>query len=212
MSILKIVLIDDHSAVLDGLESLISSHSKWNVVQTFSDPVYSYDFIIKNDIDLVITDLDMGDVNGEDVLQYLKGKKPDLPIMVLSMHNESAVIKQLMLLGANGYLLKSSGKEEIFRAIEQVLGGNKYFSDEVMQSVLSDKPVINSNKALAGLTQREKEIIVLVAQGKTNKEIGKDLFISLRTVETHRNNLMRKLELKGTASLIRFAFENKLIS
>jgi DNA-binding NarL/FixJ family response regulator len=189
--------------VLDGLEALISSNPDWEVVQTFTNPIYAYDFVLKNQIDLVITDLDMGDVNGEDVLKYLKSKNPDIPVMVLSMHNESAVIKQLMLFGANGYLLKNSGKIEIFKAIESVINGNKFFSDEVLQSALAPEPVQDKG-ALSELTEREKEIIVLIAKGKTNKEIGGDLFISLRTVETHRNNLMRKLELKGTASLIRF--------
>ncbi|MGB1038667.1 MAG: response regulator [Bacteroidia bacterium] len=209
---IRVVLIDDHKLVLDGLHALIGSVPDITVVNTFQNPKEALSYLDKNSTDVVFTDLDMPEMNGEGVLQYCKSKFPSTKIIVLSMHHEKTVIKHLIGLGADGYLTKSAGKEEIIQAIKTVESGSKYFADNVMQSlIIEENTVAVSDETLDQLTEREKEIIVLIANGLSSKEIGEELFISPRTAETHRNNILKKLDIQGIAGIVRFAFHHKLI-
>jgi len=155
----------------------------------------------------------MPELKGEDLLLYCKSKFPSTKVIVLSMHNEKSIIKHLIEQGADGFIIKSAGKEEILKAIKAVSEGAKYFTDDVMQSLLQNdfKPKMEHCEALSQITEREREIIILIANGLSSKEIGKKLFISPRTAETHRNNILKKLDVNGVAGLVRFAFKNGLI-
>jgi DNA-binding NarL/FixJ family response regulator len=210
---ISLVLIDDHKIILDGISSLIKTDSSISILETFQNPKIALEYLDKNPVDVVFTDLDMPELKGEDVLQYCKSKFPSTKVIILSMHNEKSVIKHLISLGADGYLVKSAGKDEIIKAIKSVHQENKYFGDEVMQSLIHDEkkeePIVS--KALSSLTEREVEIIKLIANGLSSKEIGEKLFISPRTAETHRTNILKKLDIQGIAGIVRFAFQHKLI-
>lgn len=209
---LRLVLIDDHKIILDGIASLIESESSFEILGAFQDPKEALDFLDKHNLDIVLTDLDMQGLNGEDVLQYCKSKFPSVKIIILSMHNEKTVIKHLISLGADGYVVKSAGREEIIQAIRTVASGSKYFSNEVMQSLINDEEKeLPQNPALDILTSREIEIIRCIANGMSSKAIGDELHISPRTAETHRNNILKKLDVSGIAGIIRFAFQQRII-
>ncbi|MBO6518094.1 MAG: response regulator transcription factor [Bacteroidia bacterium] len=211
---IRLVLIDDHQVILDGIKAILDAEPGVEVVEAFDTPQLGLDFLETNDVDVLVTDLDMPGMAGEDVVRYCKSKFPRLKVVVLSMHNDKMVIQHLIEAQADGYLLKSSDKDEIIRAIETVNEGRKYFSQEVVQSLAQKDHVqtatVNDHKESI-LTRREEEIVILVAQGNTTKEIASQLHISPRTVETHRNNIIKKLEVNGIAGLVRYAFKNGLI-
>ncbi|PCJ67784.1 MAG: DNA-binding response regulator [Bacteroidetes bacterium] len=210
---IRIVLIDDHKIILDGISSLIATNNGIEILNTFENPKEALTFLDTTFVDVIFTDLDMPEMNGEDVLVYCKSKFPSTKVIILSMHNEKAIIRHLIQLGADGYLLKSAGKEEILKAIKTVHLDVKYFPDDVLQSLVSaeESKVEPLNPNLERLTSREIEIIKLIASGLSSKEIGSKLFISPRTAETHRNNILKKLDIHGIAGIIRFAFQNKLV-
>lgn len=208
----RILLVDDHQLVIDGLKGFIDGLKSVTVVGEVNN---GQDAITYTEIlspDLILMDIDMPIMSGIQATQEIKKKYPNVLIIIISMHNEKGLIKKLISFGADGYLLKNSTKEDVLKAIEHVLLGGKYFSDEVIDS-LEDKIDVNNSKSqlINQLTEREIEIIRLVAEGLTNKQIGEKLFISHRTVDTHRTNLMKKLNTNNVAGLIRFAFKNKII-
>lgn len=210
---IRLILIDDHKLILDGISALLESESEIMVVGEFQDARRAIDYLDKNAVDLILTDLDMPQMNGEEVVEFCKAKFPSTKIIVLSMHNEKSVIKHLIQLGADGYLVKSAGKEEILKAIRNVHTGSKFFSDEVMQSLIQEDKIAapTNDPALKILSEREIEVIKHIANGMSSKEIGDQLFISPRTVETHRNNICKKLDIQGVAGIIRFAFQHQLV-
>lgn len=207
---ISILIIDDHQLVLDGIVSMLSDSPEIVVEQTFTHPQKALDYIENHNVDLVITDLDMPSMSGSDVLMFLKAKFPKLPVAILSMHNEKSVIQHLIDLGADGYLIKTLGKEEFVSGIKLMVSGKKYFSSGVTESLIQQTEDY-TNKFVEGLTSREIEILKLIAEGLSSKEIGENLFISHRTVETHRNNLQKKLNVKNVVGLVKVAYDAKLI-
>ncbi len=208
----RVIFIDDHKIITDGLESLLRDVANVSVVGIFQVPQDAIDFLDKNQVDLVFTDQDMPGFRGEDILAYCKSKFPRTKVIFLTMYNEKALIQHLIKLGADGYLVKSSGKETILNAIETVMHGGKYFSDEVIRSLVAE-PAMNVPRLVdETLSKREIQIIKLIAEGNSSKEIGNSLNISQRTVETHRRNIQKKLNTNGIAGIIRYAFHHNLIS
>jgi two-component system nitrate/nitrite response regulator NarL len=209
---IRIILIDDHQIVLDGLTSLLSQEPSFELLGGFVNAETAFELLDKQTVDVVITDLDMPGIQGEQVVRFCKSKFPLTKVMVLSMHDERAIIKHLIDVGADGYLLKMAGKEEIIASIKLVHSGVKHFSDDVVQSLIQNKQSSDSiNPTLKLLTTREIEIVKLIANGLSSKEIGEQLHISPRTVETHRANILKKIDSTGVAGIIRFAFENGLV-
>lgn len=199
--------------VIDGLKALLVNEAEIDICGAFTDATEAMTFLDSHEVDVVMTDLDMPTMSGEDVLLYCKSKFPYTKVVVLSMHNESAIIKHLVDSGADGYLLKSSGKEEILACIKLVHTGVKHFSDDVLKAVMNNNQVTTTmNPALNDLTNREIEMVKLVATGLNSKDIAEQLNISIRTVETHRRNILKKIDGAGVAGIIRFAFENKLVN
>ena len=209
---IRIILIDDHKIILDGISAVLESDNTIELQGAFLSPKAAQNFLIQNPVDVIFTDLDMPEMKGEDVLLNCKKNFPSAKVIVLSMHNDKTVIKHLISIGADGYLIKSAGKEEIIQAINTVYAGSKYFSDEVLKSLINDEEQkkIQQSPAIKNLSNREIEIIKLIAKGYSSKQIGKELFISPRTAETHRNNILKKLDTQGIAGIIRFAFQNNL--
>lgn len=208
MSITKLLLVDDHQLVLDGLMAIFNEVENLEIVGAVNSGKQAMRYIENVKVDLVLTDIDMDEMSGIELTKKIKGSGKDCKVMVLTMHNEKSMIKELIGLGADGYLLKTASESEMKSAIKSVMDGNKYISSDVTNTLLTEERT--ADEALE-LSQREIEILQLVAEGYTNKEIGEMLFISHRTVDTHRTNMMRKLDVKNIASLIRYAMKNALI-
>lgn len=216
MSKLKILLADDHQIVLDGLQALLSTISDFEIIGAVNNGKEAVDFIAtKLKPDIVLMDIDMPVMNGINAAREIKKNFEGVRILTLSMHNEKGVIQTLMDAGADGYILKNSSKEELEKGIRTICNGETFFSTDVTMSLLNQSSEIKQEKELPqeikDLTEREIEILKLVAEGYSNKEIGERLFISHRTVDTHRTNLMKKMNVHNVAGLIRIALKSGLV-
>jgi DNA-binding NarL/FixJ family response regulator len=210
MKKIKVMLVDDHQIILDGLKSLLENADEIQVVATANNGNEALNALKLLTVDVILMDIDMPKLNGIDATRQIHEKYKDVKVIMLTMHSESTMIKNLIEIGAHGYLLKNSSKEELLDAIYKVAKGEKYFSSEVTLSLLHPQKSKTSDIKI-DFTQREIEIIQLLADGLTNKEIGDKLFISHRTVDTHRTNIMKKVGVNNVAGLISFAIKNSLV-
>jgi len=213
MSKIKVLLTDDHQIIIDGLKSLLKDSEEITVAGEANNGREALRILDLIDIDVILMDIDMPVLNGIDTLKEIRRLGSEVKVIILSMHNEAGMIKSLMNIGANGYLLKSSSQDELINAIRKVAGGYQYFSTEVTLSLLNktQNSFQDSNPQIELLTDRETEIIQLIAEGFSNKEIGNKLFISHRTVDTHRTNIMKKLNVSNIAGLISYAIKNGIV-
>lgn len=213
MNEIKVLVTDDHQIIVDGLKSLLNNSSDFKVIGEANNGREALKIIENVEVDVVLMDIDMPVMNGIETLKEIRRRRLEVKVIILSMHHEAGMIKSLIDLGAMGYLLKSSPQEELAAAIRKVATGQQYFSMQVTLSLLN-KPQ-NSNNTESGsaglLTERETEIIKLIAEGFSNKEIGAKLFISHRTVDTHRTNLMKKIQVENIAGLISYAIKNGIV-
>jgi len=210
MTEIKILITDDHQIIVDGLKSLVNSLKGCEVVAVANNGREAIDILKILSVDIILMDIDMPVLNGLDATRIIKAKYKGVKILILSMHSQQGMIKNLMEIGVDGYLLKNSCKTELENAIKQVASGGQYFSPGVTHSLMAK----NVNTEITGgveLTKREIEILQYIADGFSNKEIGEKLFISHRTVDTHRTNLMKKLEVKNIAGLISYAIKNGIV-
>jgi len=213
----RVLLVDDHQLIIDGLRGFIETNPDYKVVGEANNGVDAIRLASVLDPHVILMDIEMPEMSGIQACEEIKKIKPDTKIIIVSMHNEKQLIKKLIDQGADGYLLKNSQQKEVMEAIEKALQNEPYFSEDVTQVLANKTPVKNSGgqsetSLISNLTEREIEILKLVAQGLTNKEVGDALDISHRTVDTHRTNLMKKLDVTNVAGLIRIAFKNGLIS
>lgn len=208
----NIIIADDHQIVIDGIKSLIEGELSFSVIDTALNGKILLEKVElhSNTLNVVITDIQMPELNGIDAILAISKKYPSIKTIALTMHNEKALINSVMDAGASGYILKNIGKDELINAIRVVLDGDKYLSEEVNDKVLSADDSDNYNLNVP-LTQREKEIVMHIARGLTNIEIGDKLFISHRTVDTHRTNIMKKINAKNVAALIKYAIQKNII-
>lgn len=210
MNKFKIAIVDDHQLFRDGIHALLSKKDNFEVVISSEN---GKDFFEKLDNktlpDLVLLDLTMPEMNGFEVLIKLKKKYPKIKAIAISMHDDGNYIMQSIRGGAYGYLLKNTDEEELLLAIDTVLKGKKYFNEDISQLMINIMSLegVSPKK----LSPKEMEILKLIARGNTTKEIAQSLFISTRTVETHRNNMMKKLEVKNTPELINKAAQLNLL-
>lgn len=205
MNKINVLLTDDHQLIIDGLKSLLKDQEDINVSAEANNGREALQILSFLPIDVVLMDIDMPVMNGIETLKEIKKQHPVVKVIILSMHNESGMIKSLIDLGANGYLLKSCSQDEVLSAIRKVAAGQSSFSTDVTMALLN--PTHHEQKTEI-LTERETEILKLIAAGFSNKEIGDKLFISHRTVDTHRTNLMKKLSVNNIAGLISYAIKN----
>ena len=212
---IKVLLVDDHSIIRDGIKAMLYGDDKIHFVGECSDGSEVVDFLSKNDVDIVLMDINMPKMNGIDATKLVMDKFPGSKIIALTMHNEEGYITKILKAGAVGYVLKNTGKDELIEAIEQVYEGGTYFGSEVAEIMMArylkngSKPKSSSSLVnVDDLTKREIEILKLITEEFTNIEIGEKLFISPRTVDTHRRNLLQKLGVKNTAGLVKFAIQN----
>jgi len=209
---INLVIADDHKIFRDGLKSIFDNQAEIVVVGEAANGAQVLDLVSKQSIDVILMDISMGESDGIGTTQIIKEKHPDIKVLMLSMHNESGFIIKSMEAGASGYLLKNAGKEETIRAINTVFTGDTYYSNEVSEKILAHlTQKNNNNKGSTHLTKREKEILKLIAEEYTNPEIAEQLFISIRTVDTHRRNLLEKIGAKNTVGLVKYAIKEGLL-
>lgn len=214
MSKIKVFILDDHQLLIDGIKALLVTESIFELTGTSQRAKEALVQIDKNIPDIVLSDIQMPTMNGIEFTRELKKKHPAVKVIALSMFNERSVISEMLDAGASGYILKNTGKEELINALHKVYSGGLFFSDEVsaeMMKALSERNQKQENKNEIYFTSREKEIIQLIAKEYSNAQIGDTLFISERTVETHRKNIFKKANTKTAIGLIRFAIDSKLI-
>ncbi len=211
---IKIVLIDDHQVVLDALRLLFDSIADFETAACFSSFHDAKSHLATQPVDVLISDLNMPDSSGIDIALYLKEKSPQTKILMLTMVEDASLIREAIRAGVKGYVLKKSGKDELERAVRAIHAGKKYFSEEVIDELAFDAgDDLNqaSPETIEHLTPRELEILKLVAEEFNTKEIAEKLFVSVPTVETHRGNLMRKLNVKSAIGMTKFALRHGLV-
>jgi len=216
MSLIKVLITDDHQIIIDGLKSLLADKEQIKVIAEASNGKEALDILKLLQVDVVLMDIDMPVLNGIEATKEIKAEYPETKVIILSMYKESGLIKTLIQIGADGYLLKNSDKDELIEAITRVASGQQYFSSDVTMSLLDKISKKSSqfqpDKRVSELTQREIEILKLITEGFSNKEIGDKLFISHRTVDSHRTNLMKKVGVNNIAGLIRFAIKTGFVN
>ena len=211
---IKLLLADDHKIITDGISNLLDTEIDIDVVGVCENGEEVLAKIKEIETDIVLLDIDMPIMNGIDCAKEITKNYKNLKVAMLTMHEEKALIHNFIDMGVKGYFLKTIQKEELVHAIKTIAKGGEYFPSDVTKALLKKdqiKPDVTQSPLLAELSERELEIIKLVAGGLSNKEIAGKLFISPRTVDTHRTNLMKKLDIHNVAGLVRFAFQNKLV-
>ena len=207
---IKIIIVDDHQLFRDGLKALVSTQEDFQILQSLGTGEELMHALSTGPLpDIVLLDLTMPEMDGFEILKQVRGKFPTVRFIVISMLDDGLYVSKCVRSGAHGYLLKNTDNEELFTAIRSVSTGEKYFNNEIKELMIQNLALEGSD--LRPLSNRESEVLFHVGQGKTTKEIASILFVSVRTVETHRVNMMRKLEVQNTAELIRKAIELKLI-
>lgn len=205
---MKILLVDDHRILLEGLKFLIQSQVEVSEVDT-ADTVEEALTKIKKDLpDLIISDISIPEIGGIAFAQKVKNQYPQIRIIFLSMHNEPYRVKEALSTGAEGYVLKKSAHSELLKAVAEVSQGGMFFSAEI-QKILIQRMRFPEDERI--LTDREKEVLKLIFDEFSNKEIGEKLHISERTVETHRKNIYQKTKTNSLVGLLKFAMENNLV-
>ena len=202
---IKIVLVDDHPLLLDGLAGILNQTTGFTVVGRYNSGEEALGKLAEAKPDIVILDINMPNMNGIELAGKLKGGFPDLRIMALSSYLEIGLIQQMLEAGASGYMLKSANADQLVKGIHTIAGGEMFFSEEVsaeMAKKLGTKPTKEIR-----LTPREHDVLRLIAQEHPNKQIAKKLFISERTVETHRKSIFRKTETASIVGLIKLAIQ-----
>lgn len=214
MQQINIVIADDHKIFRDGIKSLLSKEKDINVVAEASNGIELLEIVEQHKIDVVIMDIDMGIPNGIETTAILKRKFPSINVLILSMLGLHDFIIQALEVGAIGYILKNAGLDEMLTAIKCVANGDSYFSKEVSASLIQqlNRPKTSKKKNTdIPLSPRELEVLNLIAQEYSNHEIAEKLFISIRTVDTHRRNLLEKLSMKNNVGLTKYAISKGLI-
>jgi DNA-binding NarL/FixJ family response regulator len=206
---IRVFITDDHPVVIEGIHSLLQNEKDIEWAGQAMNAQSCLGFFVSNTADVVLMDINMPGMDGMELCAALKEKYPGIMILGLSTFNQGLYIKKMMENGASGYILKNSSKEELIEAIHAVHGGRIYFSGEVGEALQAYQR--SSKDELPALTPREKEILELIAEGYTNPQIAEKIFLSSFTVDSHRKNLLAKLNVKNTASLVRLAVERKLI-
>ena len=204
-NVIHIYLVDDHKIFVKGIAALLERENGIKVMGYTYDGQSALEALRKEKPDVLLTDIQMSGFSGIELTRVVKDEFPDVKVIGLSMFDKPEVIHELIAAGADGYLLKDLEKDELLKAIHEVMGGNMYYSSSASQVLMQNV----NNKDL--LTKREKEIIVLIAKERSNVEIAEMLFISEHTVESHRKNIFRKTKAKSIVGLVKYAYDNKLL-
>jgi DNA-binding NarL/FixJ family response regulator len=211
----RIMIVEDHAIIREGLRSLLSSTKEFDIVGEAENGRQAIECIEKLRPDLVVTDLSMPKLDGMDMIETIKKQSPNTKVIALTVHRGEEYVLATLKAGADGYVLKEASYSELLMAIQNVLKGKHYLSPEIsgklIEGYLDGRKSVKLESIWETLTKREREILKLIAEGYKNKEIAKQLYISVNTVEKHRSNIMDKLDLHSTAALIAFAMEKGLV-
>jgi len=208
---ISLAIVDDHQIVIDGLKSLLEGHPNFIVKIESNHPEMMEGILAKNKVDILLTDIMMPIMNGAQLAKMVKNNHPKIKILALSMSGQGDLVNQMIDdSDIAGYVLKNLGKQELITALEKIAGGGVYFSEEVLEEMIKATERKKTSEEVH-LTMREVEIIRLIEKEFNNKQIADALFISERTVETHRKNIFRKTQTSGLIGLIKYAYEHKLI-
>ena len=217
---LRILIADDHEVARRGIRSLLESHPGWEVCAEAKDGRDAVELATRTKPDLILLDIGMPNLNGLEAARQILATNPDIPILILTMHDSDQVIREVLRAGARGFLLKSDAGRDLVAAVDALQRQRTFFTTRVSQMVLEgflnrdgkhpdlEADIDHSDEIL---TSREREVIQLLAEGRTSKEVAATLKLSVKTAETHRTNLMRKLGLHSVADLTRYAVRNGIV-
>lgn len=213
MSKTRILLVDDHAVLRDGLKLLINRQPDMEVVGEAGDGEEALRKVRQLNPDVVLTDLSMPNVNGVEATEALKRSHPHVKVLVLTVHEGDIYLQPALKAGARGYIIKRAAAEEVVNAVRVVMSGGVYIhpsvADQIVKGYVNPQPSAEEDIPLSG---RELQVLILLAQGYSNKEIAEKLFLAVRTVETYKQRLMGKLGLESRAELVRYALQKGLLS
>lgn len=212
---IRIVLADDHKIMREGLRALLEKHADFEIAAEAENGIEAVQLVKKLKPHIVIMDIGMPGLNGIEATRQVTTDAPATKVIALSMHSDKRFVVEMLKAGVSGYLLKDSASEELASAIRAVLSGTPYLSPKITDVVLKDylsTLTKTEPSAFTVLTPREREVLQLIAEGRTTKEIAAALFVSVKTVETHRQQLMEKLDLRSVAELTKYAIREGLTS
>jgi two-component system, NarL family, nitrate/nitrite response regulator NarL len=208
---ITLALVDDHQIVIDGLMSLLKGHDTFQFAFATTDPTEVMGRLREQPVDVLLTDVMMPGLGGNQLAKKVRENFPDVKILALSMSGEGDMINEMINeADISGYVLKNIGKQELVKALEKIAGGSVYFSEDVIEELKRSSQRRKQNED-AHLTDREIEIIRLIEKEYNNRQIAEALYISERTVETHRKNIFRKTSTNSVIGLVKYAYEHKLI-
>lgn len=208
----RVLIADDHQLFIDGLKALLRREKNIQIMGEVSNGLDALEFIKKQQPDLLITDISMPGMSGVELTRQVKLHYPDVKVLVLSMYNDREIVSEILMSEAEGYILKNTGRQELMNAIHRIVDNSTYYSNEVlniMMTRMKRQKAIEKNTAL--LTTREIEIVKLIMEEYSSGEIAEKLFISKRTVDTHRKNIIQKTSTRTLVGLLKFAIENNLV-
>lgn len=207
----KLGIVDDHQIVIDGLKSLLHGYDRFEVLIECTQPLQMLNLISKYPINILLTDVMMPGMNGSELAKAVHQAFPEIKILALSMSGQGDLVNQMIEdADISGYVLKNIGKLELIKALDKISAGGIYFSEEVLEEMTRASEKKKENEEV-NLTAREIEIIRLIEKEMSNKQIAEKLFLSERTVETHRKNIFRKTNTSGVIGLVKYAYEHNLI-
>ncbi len=210
----SILIADDHELVRRGLCAVVTEVDGWRVVAEAGDGRAAVELALQHQPDIAVLDLAMPEQNGLEATRRIVAQAPHTRVLILTAHESEQVVREVLDAGALGYLLKSDAGHELVAAIQALLDGKPYFTSKVARLILKgylESGTLSSAGIGGSLSPREREIVQLLAEGKTNKEVARRLGITVKTAETHRNNIMRKMGFESLADLVRYAVRNRII-
>lgn len=210
----KVLIVDDHAIVRTGLRALLHSELTLDLVGEATGGYEAIELVTESHPDIVVLDMSMPDLDGIAVTRQLKALYPDIKILILTLHEDEALLREAIKSGASGYILKQAAEAELISAIQIVMRGDMYVDPSMLRGLIEEqpKPANSTPETVEDLTPREIDVLQLIVQGYTNRQIGEELKISVRTVEGHRANLTSKLGLRSRVELVRYAREHGLLA
>lgn len=215
---IRILIADDHKMFVDGIDSILKNEEDFEVVDRCYDGPAIFKSLGRHEVDVILLDVNLPGMNGIEVTERMVKEKPEVKILALSMYNEESFVSEILKKGALGYILKNTGRTELVTGIRTVFSGESYFSKDVTETIMSGlmkkqkmTTSLKKNLHLPKISRREKEVLALIVKEFTTQEIAEKLYISLKTVESHRSSLLSKLNARNSAGLVRIALENNLL-
>jgi len=209
---IKILIADDHPIVREGLKQILHEAPDMVVADEASNGREVLEKVWKNDYDVIVLDISMPGMSGLDILKQLKSHKPELSVLILTVHSEEQYAVRVLRAGASGYLTKESAPDELVKAIRKVSLGRKYVSPSLAEKLAYDLEIDSEKQLHETLSDREYEVMCMIASGKTVKQIAEELCLSIKTISTYRSRILEKMKMKSNAELIHYAIQNRLVN